>query len=71
MADDGIIYVKPEDFPKVPLVLDVISPRFIRENKIIPVELKNNVRPPLSSSSTCSFQGPLKTGRVTSTQNPL
>ncbi|MDD5009406.1 MAG: ATPase, T2SS/T4P/T4SS family, partial [Syntrophorhabdaceae bacterium] len=43
MADDGIIYVKPEDFPKVPLVLDVISPRFIRENKIIPVELKNNV----------------------------
>jgi general secretion pathway protein E len=40
---DKIAYVKPEDFPKVPLVLDAISPRFIRENKIIPVELKNNV----------------------------
>ena len=40
---DEITYVKPEDFPKVPLVLDAISPRFIRENRIIPIELKNNV----------------------------
>lgn len=32
-----------EDFPKVPLVLDGISSRFIRENKIIPIELKNNI----------------------------
>jgi general secretion pathway protein E len=43
MADDEIVYMKSEDFPKVPLVLDAISPRFIRENKIIPVELKNNL----------------------------
>ena len=32
-----------EDFPKVPLVLDGISSRFIRENRIIPIELKNGV----------------------------
>lgn len=32
-----------EDLPKVPFVVDGISFRFIRENKIIPIELKNNV----------------------------
>lgn len=37
------IYLSPENFPTVPLVLDGISSRFIRENKIIPLELKNNV----------------------------
>jgi general secretion pathway protein E len=36
-------YVSPEDFPTVPLVLDGISSRFVRENKIIPLEWKNNV----------------------------
>ncbi len=43
MAPNEIAYVKQEDFPKVPLVLDSISSRFIRENKIIPMEFKNNV----------------------------
>jgi general secretion pathway protein E len=43
MANSRIAYIQPEDFPKVPLVLDSISSRFIVENKVIPVELKNNV----------------------------
>ncbi|HVN96617.1 MAG TPA: type II secretion system ATPase GspE [Syntrophorhabdaceae bacterium] len=40
---DEVVHVKAEDFPKVPLVMDSISSRFIRENKIIPMEFKNNV----------------------------
>ncbi len=36
-------YLKAEDLPKVPFVLNGISSRFIRENKIIPLELKNNI----------------------------
>jgi len=43
MKNDPILYINSDDFPTVPLVLDGISSRFIRENKIIPVELKNNV----------------------------
>ncbi len=43
MTAQETTYVKAEDFPKVPLVLDNISSRFIRENRIIPIELKNNV----------------------------
>jgi len=38
-----IQYLKTEDLPKVPFVLNDISSRFIRENKIIPLELKNNI----------------------------
>ncbi len=40
--DNGVVYIGEEDFPKVPLMLDNISSRFIRENRIIPVELRNN-----------------------------
>ena len=36
-------YLKPDDLPKVPFVLNGISSRFIRENRIIPIELKNNI----------------------------
>jgi len=36
-------YLKSEDLPKVPLVLNEVSSRFIRENMIIPLELKNNI----------------------------
>ncbi len=36
-------YVPSENLPKVPFVLNGISSRFIRENKIIPLELKNNI----------------------------
>jgi general secretion pathway protein E len=32
-----------EDLPKVPFVINGISSRFIRENRIIPLEFKNNV----------------------------
>ena len=35
--------VKTEDFPKVPLVLDGLSSRYIRENRIIPLEFKNSL----------------------------
>jgi general secretion pathway protein E len=43
MKNDKMMHVNPDDFPTVPLVLDGVSSRFIRENKIIPIELKNNV----------------------------
>jgi general secretion pathway protein E len=36
-------YLKSEDLPKVPLVLNGISSRFIHENRIIPIDLKNNI----------------------------
>ena len=39
----NVEYLQPEDLPKVPFVLNGISSRFIRENKIIPLEMKNNV----------------------------
>ena len=43
MKSDETLYINPDDFPTVPLVLDGVSSRFIRENKIIPIELKNNI----------------------------
>jgi len=38
-----IPYLNVEDLPKVPFVINGISSRFIRENKIIPLDLKNNI----------------------------
>lgn len=38
-----IPYLQSEDLPKVPFVLNGISSRFIRENRIIPLNLKNNI----------------------------
>ena len=32
-----------EEIPKVPLVLDKLSSRFIRENRVIPLEMNNNI----------------------------
>jgi general secretion pathway protein E len=43
VSDGNVPYLSPEEFPKVPFVIDSISSRFIRENRIIPLELKNNV----------------------------
>ncbi len=43
MKNDEMMYINSDDFPTVPLVLDGVSSRFIRENKIIPIEMKNNV----------------------------
>jgi general secretion pathway protein E len=39
----NIPFLQVEDLPKVPYVINGISSRFIRENRIIPLELKNNV----------------------------
>jgi general secretion pathway protein E len=36
-------YLTADDLPKVPFVLEGISSRFIREYRVFPVELKNNV----------------------------
>lgn len=36
-------FLHAEEFPKVPLVLDGISSRFIQEHRIVPLEFKNNV----------------------------
>ena len=38
-----IPYLNPDDLPKVPFVINGISSRFIRENRIVPLDLKNNV----------------------------
>jgi len=38
-----ILTLTAEELPKVPLVLDGLSSRFIREHKIIPLEMKNNL----------------------------
>ena len=41
--EKNYIFLTPEEFPKVPLVIEGISTRFIRENRVIPLELKNNI----------------------------
>jgi len=38
-----IQYLNADDLPKVPFVLNGISSRFIREHKIVPLEMKNDV----------------------------
>ncbi|PKN37553.1 MAG: type II secretion system protein GspE [Deltaproteobacteria bacterium HGW-Deltaproteobacteria-2] len=38
----NIKYLEPENFPKVPFVLETLSARFIREKKIVPLEFKQN-----------------------------
>ncbi len=43
MSNEQIPTLAVEDFPVVPLVLEGISSRFIRENRIIPLEFKDNV----------------------------
>ncbi|MBP1748358.1 MAG: gspE3 [Deltaproteobacteria bacterium] len=43
MIEKKITFLNPEEFPKVPLVIEGISTRFVRENRVIPLELKNNV----------------------------
>jgi general secretion pathway protein E len=35
--------IKREDLPKVPLIMEGLSLRFIRENMIVPIELKGNL----------------------------
>ncbi|MGO9139588.1 MAG: type II secretion system ATPase GspE [Syntrophales bacterium] len=38
----GTPYLEPEDFPKVPFVIETLSTRFIRENKVVPIEFAQN-----------------------------
>jgi len=38
----AVPYLETEAFPVVPFILEGISARFIRENRIIPIEYKNN-----------------------------
>lgn len=40
---DYVPKLQSEELPKVPFVFEGISTRFIRENKVVPLELKNNV----------------------------
>ena len=40
---ENIAHLEAEDLPKVPFIFDRISLRFIRENRVIPIEFKNNV----------------------------
>ncbi|PKN35750.1 MAG: type II secretion system protein GspE [Deltaproteobacteria bacterium HGW-Deltaproteobacteria-19] len=37
------MFMNEDDFPKVPFIMEGISSRFIRENRIIPLDFKNNV----------------------------
>lgn len=43
MSRGNVVFLNAEDLPKVPLVIEGISTRFIRENRIIPFEFKNDV----------------------------
>ncbi|HEY3275604.1 MAG TPA: type II secretion system ATPase GspE [Syntrophorhabdaceae bacterium] len=43
MIGEEALYMSPDDFPKVPFVLDGLSSRFVKENRVIPLELKNNI----------------------------
>jgi general secretion pathway protein E len=38
-----ILHLQGNDLPKIPLVINGLSSRFIRENRLIPIELKNRV----------------------------
>lgn len=38
-----ILHLQGDDLPKIPLVINGLSSRFIRENRLIPIELKNHV----------------------------
>jgi general secretion pathway protein E len=35
-------YLEPENFPKVPFLMETLSVRFIRENKVVPLEFTEN-----------------------------
>ncbi|MBI5050587.1 MAG: type II secretion system ATPase GspE [Nitrospirae bacterium] len=43
ITTNDVPHLKAEDLPKVPLLLNEISSRFIRENKVVPLEFKSNV----------------------------
>jgi general secretion pathway protein E len=41
MSKDTFL-LKIENFPKVPFIMEGLSSRFVRENKVVPIELKDN-----------------------------
>jgi len=49
---NSIQTLSAEELPKVPLVLNGLSSRFIREHKIIPLEMKNNLLKVLMADPT-------------------
>ncbi len=38
----NVPYLEPENFPNVPFIMETLSVRFIRENKVVPLELKQD-----------------------------
>ena len=49
---ENVLYLSPDDFPKVPYMLDGVSSRFVKENKVIPLDLKNNTLKVLMADPT-------------------
>jgi general secretion pathway protein E len=43
MVHREIEHITPEDLPKIPIVIEGISARFIRENRVIPIEQNDKV----------------------------
>ncbi len=43
ISSEAIPFLEKDDLPKVPFVINGLSSRFIIENRLIPLELKNNV----------------------------
>jgi len=35
-------YLEPDDFPKVPFIIETLSTRFVRENKVVPIDFSQN-----------------------------
>ncbi|MEQ8162518.1 MAG: ATPase, T2SS/T4P/T4SS family, partial [Smithellaceae bacterium] len=42
ILQQNVPYLEPENFPNVPFIMETLSVRFIRENKIVPLELKQD-----------------------------
>jgi general secretion pathway protein E len=43
MGGNEVARLREADLPKVPMVLETVSSRFIRENRIVPLDLRNRV----------------------------
>ncbi|NTW64669.1 MAG: Flp pilus assembly complex ATPase component TadA, partial [Chlorobiaceae bacterium] len=42
ILQQNVPYLEPENFPNVPFIMETLSVRFIRENKVLPLELKQD-----------------------------
>lgn len=43
MKSDQIQQLSIEDYPKIPYVIKGVSPRFLRQNKVLPIDLRDSV----------------------------